>query len=170
MNRRPHIFIIGLTGCGKTTLGAALAKRLERPFFDIDGEIVIATGQSVDELFNVHGEPGFRNIETKILEQICNHHIPSVIATGGGVVLEPKNIWNMSGSGIVIRIQRKPELILSNLDVEGRPLLAKNPERIHVLARERELLYRQAADYTVQNDDRFMKTLEDMVMIYESDR
>lgn len=168
MRQRAHVILIGLTGSGKTTLGADLAKRLARPFYDIDSEIVRATGQSVDALFATRGESGFRVIEARILKQHCENEIPSVIATGGGVVLNQQNIRNMRESGDIVRILRRPELILSTLDVEGRPLLAKNPERIHRMAREREPLYRQAADFTVQNEDIPLKTLEALMMISES--
>jgi shikimate kinase len=168
MRQRVHIILIGLTGSGKTTLGAELAKRLGRPFFDIDSEIVRVTGQSVDALFATRGEQGFRIIEAKVLKQHCSNENPSVIATGGGVVLDQQNIRTMRCSGNIIRILRKPELILSTLDVEGRPLLAKNPEKIHGMARERERFYRQAADFSVQNEDIPLKTLEEMMMISES--
>lgn len=168
MRKRMHVFLIGLTGSGKTILGEELAKKLERPFIDIDREIARIKGQSIDAIFATQGEQGFRHIEAKTLKQHCGNEIPSVIATGGGVVLNQQNIRTMRCSGTIIRILRKPESILSTLDVEGRPLLAKNPERIHSMADERASFYRQAADFSVQNEGIPLKTLEEMMKISNS--
>lgn len=168
LRARVHIALIGLTGCGKTMLGADLAKSLNRPFFDLDQEIIKQTGQSVEAIFSGQGEGGFRVIESKVLKGLCALETPAIIATGGGAVLDPENVRVMRQRCIIIRIDRKPESILTSLEIEGRPLLAADPERIHLLARDRELFYKQAADYTVSNEESPGKGLEELKMISES--
>lgn len=168
MSARAHIILIGLTGSGKTTLGGALAKMLGRPFYDIDSEIVKDSGQSVDQIFATQGESGFRRIETEILQKRCQYGVPSVIATGGGAVLDPQNVQIMRRFGTIVRILRNPESILSTLDLMGRPLLAKNPDHIHTLAREREPFYNRAADFTVLNETTLEENVEALVRLSES--
>lgn len=168
MSTYVHIALIGLTGSGKTTLGADLARSLKRPFIDLDKEITSRTGQDVETIFAAQGEAGFRRIESEILKELCEKNAPSVIATGGGAVLNPENVRELRRRGIIIRILRKPESILTTLEMDGRPLLADDPERIHVLARDREPAYRKAADFTVVNEDTPEKGLEELLMISES--
>ncbi len=168
MRARIHIALIGLTGSGKTVLGAELANVLGRPFFDMDQEIIRRTGCSVEAIFAEQGEGGFRKIESQVLRELCARDIPSVIATGGGAVLDPDNVKLLRKQGIIIRILRKPESILTSLEIEGRPLLADNPDRIHILARDREPVYARAADYTVINEESPEMGLEVLRMISES--
>lgn len=158
-----HIILIGLSGSGKTTLGAELANRVNLPFYDLDKEIVKNVGRSIDEIFAEMGEKTFRQIESKVLGILCSNKIPSVIVTGGGAVLNPQNVEIMKQSGAVIRIKRSPEVILSTLELEGRPLLKEDPNRIHILAKEREDFYHLAADFTVQNDTTSDEALEALI-------
>lgn len=155
-----HVILVGLSGSGKSTLGEALSKRINRPFYDLDKEIVKNVGKSIDEIFADQGERAFRSIESKVLDTICSKREPAVIITGGGAVIDPKNRSLMKHSGTVIRIKRSPEAILSTLELEGRPLLKADPNRIYTLAREREDFYHLAADYTVQNETASDETLE----------
>lgn len=85
-----NIVLVGMPGCGKSTVGKALAKRLSRPFFDADQEIVKRAGKSIPEIFQTEGEAGFRQIETEVLFDLCRQS-GAVIATGGGAVTVPKN-------------------------------------------------------------------------------
>lgn len=155
-----HIILIGLSGSGKSTLGENLAKRINRPFYDLDKEIEKNAGETINEIFELHGEVEFRKMESTVLNECCKKKTPAVIVTGGGVVLNPRNIVIMRRSGTVIRIDRTPEAILSTLSLEGRPLLKDNPNHIHTLAKERECLYQVAADLTVQNDSTIEEALE----------
>lgn len=168
MSSRRHIALIGLTGSGKSTLGAELAQVLNRPFIDLDREIVSRTGMTVEDIFSQQGEAGFRRIESQLLHELCSLAPPAVIATGGGAVLDPENVRILRAHGVIVRILRSPEMILTSLELEGRPLLAENPDRIHALAREREPVYRKAADYVMINDNTPGKGLEALMMIAES--
>lgn len=165
MRGRVHIYLIGLTGCGKTTLGAELARALGWPFIDLDREIVRKTGQTVESIFASSGETGFRKIETQVLKDVSLGEVSAVIATGGGAVLNSDNVQTMRQRGVIIRILREPQAILSSLELEGRPLLAQDPDRIYTLAREREPHYKRAADYCIINEDSPEKGLEALMMI-----
>lgn len=163
--KRRHILLIGLTGCGKTTLGEALAERLHRPFFDLDREIVAETGKTVEQLFSLFGENGFRQQESKTLERLCGTRTPVVLATGGGAVLKAENLRIMRSNGWIVRINRMPQQILSSLEIEGRPLLAENPDRIYSLAKEREPIYKSAADFVIENQGIVEQSLEELMMV-----
>lgn len=166
MSRR-HVLLIGLTGSGKSTLGAALGAAAGLPFFDLDIEIVRDTGQTVEMLFAQGGESGFRAQERATLHRLCAMEAPAVIATGGGAVLNPENVQIMRQTGILIRLMRKTETILASLDTAGRPMLSQDPDRLYRLAGEREPIYTAAADYTVINDNMPEMALEELKMLTE---
>lgn len=165
LRARVHIALTGLTGCGKTTLGAGLARSLNRPFYDLDREIVQHAGCSVETIFAERGEAGFRAVEAQVLKKLCASELPSVISTGGGAVLDPESVRAMRNRGIIVRIQRAPEQILDSADMSERPLLAARPERIFTIAQEREPVYRRVSDYTVMNDCAVETALEGLIMI-----
>lgn len=168
MRARIHIALVGLTGCGKTALGASLATAIGRPFFDLDQEIIRRTGKTVDEIFTEQGEAGFRKVESAVLEELCSSPIPAVISTGGGAVLDFGNISRLRENGVIIRLLRSPKQILESADMRQRPLLALRPERIYALAEEREPVYRRVSDYTIMNDGPVDKALEELMTIANS--
>ena len=86
-----HIFLVGPMGAGKSTIGKHLAAFLNRPFFDIDNEIVARTGADIQWIFDMEGEEGFRARETRVLLELIGNDSSSVIATGGGIILRPEN-------------------------------------------------------------------------------
>lgn len=90
MHALPTLFLVGPTGAGKTTIGRMLAARLERPFIDIDEEIQARCGCDIAWIFDVEGEVGFRERETKVLGDIVDTP-NAVISTGAGIVLSPAN-------------------------------------------------------------------------------
>ena len=87
-----HVVLVGLMGSGKTTVGRRLAARLERAFVDADEALEEIADRTIAEVFAEDGERGFRAIEADVLEELLEHHEPTVIASGGGVVLSGENL------------------------------------------------------------------------------
>lgn len=134
-----NIILIGMPGCGKSTLGRLIAERLSREFVDLDAEIVKNAGCSIPEIFENEGEEGFRAHETRAVADACKKS-GLVIATGGGVVTRARNLPLMRQNGRILFLDIKPD----DLPTDGRPLSkAKTPA---VLYAERLPLYRAAAD------------------------
>ena len=137
-----NIILIGMPGCGKTTLGRLLAERLGRRFADCDDEIEKAAGKSIPEIFRAEGEEGFRTRETEAVAKLCRES-GMVIATGGGVVTRSRNLPLLSQNGRVVFLDTPPDA----LPTDGRPLSqAKTPAALYA---ERLPLYRAAADVTI---------------------
>lgn len=139
-----NLILIGMPGCGKSTIGQALAQRLGRPFADADAEIERQSGLSIPQIFSRFGEERFRQEETKALQRLGKQS-GLVIATGGGCVTRPENYPLLHQNGIVIFLQRD----LSELATEGRPLsLASDLQQMY---RKRLPLYEQFSDAAVVN-------------------
>lgn len=137
-----NILLVGMPGCGKSTLGKLLAAETGREFVDLDTEIVKRAGRPIPEIFANEGEEYFRSLETEVVADICKKS-GLVIATGGGVVTRARNLPLLSQNGRVVFLDIPP----AGLSVEGRPLSQKKtPE---VLYKERLPLYRKAADITL---------------------
>ena len=145
-----NLLLIGMPGCGKTTVGQALARRLSRPLEDVDGRIEEEAGCSIPEIFQREGEEGFRAREHRALCQVTKES-GRVIACGGGVVTRRENWDPIRQNSTVIYLRRD----LSLLPTGGRPMSQANP--LEELYRRRAPLYEQLADLTVDND----KTPED---------
>lgn len=112
-----NIVLVGMPGCGKTTVGKALAEQLNRPFFDADEEILKRTGKSAEAWIEACGEAVFRQKETEVLESLCKQS-GTVIATGGGAVTVPENADILRQNSIVFFLNRD----IAALPTEGRPL------------------------------------------------
>jgi shikimate kinase len=140
------VYLIGMMGSGKSTLGAELAAQLRRPFFDTDALVEQVAGCSIAQIFAEQGEAHFRELETQVLAQLSGY-TRLVIATGGGIVLRPKN-WSYLHHGLTVWLDVAPELIWQRLsrDPGQRPLLqAPDPQAaLQRLMREREPFYAQA--------------------------
>ena len=134
-----NVVLIGMPGCGKSTLGKLLAAEMGRKFVDLDEEIVKRAGRPIPEIFATEGEEAFRALETEVTADICRES-GLVIATGGGVVTRERNLPLLSQNGSVVFLDIPP----AGLSTEGRPLSQKkSPE---VLYAERLPLYKNAAD------------------------
>lgn len=149
--RRPNIALIGMPGCGKSTVGKLLAKELDYGFIDADEEVVKKLGMSIPDIFSQKGEGFFRSVETEVVSQIVKAD-KMVIATGGGVVLRPENMAVLIERCVIIYIKRSCELILSSASHEGRPLLSPDPNKIYQLFDERKSLYEKYCDIAVENE------------------
>ena len=146
-----NIVLIGMPGCGKTTIGKLLASKLNKKFIDLDDYIESENGCSIPDIFK-NGEECFRKLESKAVEKISVEK-NIIIATGGGVI---KN-------GIVVFIDRPLENIISDVDISGRPLLKKGINEIEKIYNERYDIYKAYCDFSVHNTLNLEAIVDDIV-------
>ena len=147
------IVLIGMPGCGKTTVGRALAGKLGRTFVDLDEEIVRRAGTSIPEIFAREGEAGFRERESALVREF-GERTGLVVSTGGGVVTRRENYIPLKQNGLLLHLRRDP----AALPTDGRPLSqATAPEE---LWRRRAPLYAAFADGEIDNNGTLAGTLE----------
>jgi len=161
-----NIFLVGMMGAGKTTVGRALATRMKREFVDTDRLLVDRTGVPVATVFEIEGEEGFRKRESAILREVCEHD-ERVVATGGGIVLAEENLAVMREAGTVVYLRARIESLWERTRHDSsRPLLATaNPrERLAELLKQREPLYRAAAHIVVDSGPQSAATLVNRVL------
>ncbi len=163
-----NIFLIGPMGVGKTTIGKQLSLCLSHSFKDSDKEIEDLTGVSIPLIFELEGEAGFRRREREMLDQLTQlDHL--ILATGGGVVLDPDNRAYLSQRGIVIYLYAAATHLLKRTSrTKNRPLLQiDNPqEKIKQLLRERVPLYESIADVKVETGRRTVKAVVKEILRY----
>lgn len=147
-----NIVLIGMPGCGKSTLGKLLAERTGKQFVDADDVIVQRAGISIPKIFDKIGEEGFRKLETEVLSDLGKQS-GLIIATGGGCVTRPNNYNLLHQNGHIIWIQRQ----ISNLPTDGRPLSQQN--NLETMFAVRKPLYEQFSDYSVINDGSLEETI-----------
>lgn len=141
-----------MMGAGKTTVGREYARRFNLEFLDADHELVSRTGVSIPTIFEIEGEAGFRRRESQLLDELSQRQ-GLVLATGGGVVLSDDNRRILCERCLVVYIKVPPRQLWERTRHDrNRPLLqVPNPrERIEQLFRERDPLYRQVADITLE--------------------
>ena len=141
-----------MMGAGKTTVGRQLAKRLGKAFCDSDREIEARTGVRVAVIFDIEGEAGFRRREAEVIEQVTALD-NVVLATGGGVVLNPRNCEHLRTRGFVIYLHALPAMLWQRTRTDkSRPLLLGGDprERLEALYAVRDPLYREVADLVIE--------------------
>ena len=147
-----HIFLIGMQGCGKSSLGKRVARETGIPFADTDALVAQSAGCTVNEFFERYGENTFRRAETNVLA-VLTRAKPMIISTGGGTVMNPENRHIMRAWGRIVWIDRPLEEILSDIKLDRRPTLRDGGlaevERVY---HERMPVYRDLADITVRNN------------------
>lgn len=161
LNKGQNVFLIGPMGAGKSTIGKQLASLLHLEFVDSDKEIEERTGAEISWIFDVEGEEGFRKREQSVLEELTQQQA-IVLATGGGAVLRKENRSCLAARGAVIYLETSIEQQIERTRRDRkRPLLQTDnvEERIHELMHERELLYREIADFVVATDGRSVKAV-----------
>jgi shikimate kinase len=151
---RPHLVLVGMMGCGKTSVGRRVARALGRPFLDLDHEVERVAGRRIPELFEHEGEAGFRDREGAALRGALAGTEPMVIATGGGAVLRPENRAAMRERAVVVWLRARPDTLLARVgDGRGRPLLAGDPlGNLTRIAADRADAYRDAAHEVIDVD------------------
>ena len=166
-----NVFLIGLMGSGKTTIGQLLAKRLNRPFFDSDHEMEARTGVSVATIFEIEGEPAFRAREAQIIDELTQNE-PVILGTGGGAILTAGTRDILRARGTVIYLHSTPETsyerVRRNRD---RPLLMVGDPlaRLRQLYEVRHPLYLGTTHFIVESyRDRPSAVVAEIVQLIDS--
>ena len=141
-----NIVLIGMPGCGKTSIGKALAKKTEREFVDSDDWIVETNGKSIPDIFAEDGEEAFRKMETDALKKLCKRS-GLIIGTGGGVVTRPENKNIIRQNGVVVYLDRN----IAELPISDRPLSMR--DGVKALAALRLPLYEQWCEFKLSVRD-----------------
>lgn len=146
--RHPIVALVGLRGAGKSTVGQELARRLDRPFIELDGLIEDDVGLSLAEIFAIHGESYYRRLEHEALTRIISGGDPAVLATGGSIVTDRTTLDLLKKGTITIWLRARPELHLQRVTAQGdrRPMAGRaDPlSELRTLLMEREKLYAEA--------------------------
>lgn len=147
-DRHDRIALIGLRGAGKSTLGKALAEALGRPFVEMAEEIEAVAGMSLDQIFDLSGQAGYRRYEKRALERVLERHAHFVLATGGSIVSEPGTYELLLSSCLTVWIKAAPEEHMARVVAQGdmRPMEgnAEAMEDLRQILLERETLYARA--------------------------
>jgi shikimate kinase len=161
------ITLVGMPGCGKSTVGRHLARHLGLRLIDSDGEIEQHIGMPIRHWFETHGEAAFRDIEEEVIESVSSAS-DVVLATGGGAVLRSVNRERLHRRPHVFYLRSTPEDLFRRLRHDThRPLLqVANPlRRLRELFRERDPLYRQVAHYVIETGRPSVPSLVNMVLM-----
>jgi shikimate kinase len=163
---RGNLFLVGLPGAGKSTLGRQLARRLGKTFVDADTELERKLGVSIPTIFEIEGEASFRDREEAVLAEISTRS-NIVFATGGGAVIRPANRECLKANGTVLYLHALPEMLRERTHrSRHRPLLntADPASRLAELYAARDSFYREVADCVIESDReqiaRFARELE----------
>lgn len=151
MSKRDNLYLVGLMGAGKTTVGRLLARHYGCDFRDSDHEIETRTGVRIPEIFEIEGEAGFRRREAAVIAELTALR-GLVLATGGGAILAPENREALARNGLVLYLRGTPEHLYERTRHDrNRPLLqTENPlQKLRDLYAQRDPLYRAIADIVV---------------------
>ena len=154
MSATQSVFLVGPMGVGKTTIGSQLARALHYQFIDADQELEARTGASINLIFDVEGEQGFREREQKLLDELTQQD-GIVLATGGGAVLREENRRALADRGFVVYLKSSLQTLIERTRFDtSRPLL-KTPdpeETLRKILETREPLYEEIADLVVDTE------------------
>lgn len=148
------LWLIGMMGSGKSTVGRRLASRTGKPFVDTDVLVEEAAGRSVVDVFQAEGEEAFRSLESDAIREAAVM-ADAIVATGGGAVLLESNIRSMKSSGPVVWLRASPATLAARIgNAPGRPLLVDVDlvGRLTMIIEDRSDAYQRAADHTVDTD------------------
>tara|TARA_A100001037_G_scaffold306704_1_gene354321 strand:- start:5440 stop:5934 length:495 start_codon:yes stop_codon:yes gene_type:complete len=159
-----NIFIIGMMGTGKSTIGILLANKVKKPFIDLDEEIEKSTKRTISDIFRIDGENIFRKIETEHLKKVSD----SVISCGGGIILKEENRNLIRRNGTTILLTASIRELTNRLKYSNkRPLLAQNsPEdSLSELWSKRKDHYSSTADITIETDGKTPEIITNEILI-----
>lgn len=158
-----NIVLIGMPGCGKTTIGRLLSKSLQMDFIDCDEYLERTNKCSIEEMFK-KGEDYFRQKEIEAVLKLSEEG-PYIIATGGGVIKYKKNMDALKSSGIIIFIDRDIRNIKADIDREIRPLLKQDPNMLYRLFEERYQKYFEYCDVRIENNGIIEYTVDAIIKV-----
>ncbi len=164
-----HVILIGFMGCGKSSVGKALADAMGIPFVDTDGMIEEQAGRKINDIFREDGEEYFRELETSVLKQLLSAQERKVIAVGGGLPVREINREYLKRLGTVVYLLAKVETLTGRLEGDNtRPMLrgGELKKRIETLMDARGELYGEAADVCVETDDKDFEQIVKEIMAY----
>ncbi|KAF3977808.1 MAG: shikimate kinase AroK [Methylococcales symbiont of Iophon sp. n. MRB-2018] len=166
MKSAENIYLIGLMGAGKTTIGRQLAKSLQLPFYDSDKAIEEQTGVDIATIFEYEGEKGFRTREQKMINELTQLS-GIVLATGGGAILKESNRQVLKNNGFIVYLQCSVDKILQRTKRDRqRPLLCTDDPRktIETLFAERECFYLSCSDFQIETSSMESKEVVQKVL------
>ena len=152
--RRGNLFLVGLPGAGKSTLGRQIARRLRKRFVDADAELEARLGVTIPTIFEIEGEAGFRDREEAVLAELTTL-ANIVLSTGGGAILRANNRVRLKDNGTVIYLHAEPVTLWARVrHSRNRPLLQTGDPlaRLAELYSQRDALYRETANYVIESE------------------
>lgn len=156
-----NIVLIGMMGCGKTTISQLLAEKLKRPVIDIDDYLEKKFQMTIPEMFDI-SEDYFRQRET-----MCCYDVGKldgyIISTGGGVIKNQENVEALHQNGMIFYLDRPVENIYQDVDTSSRPLLKEGPQKLYELYQQRHHLYLKSCDYHIDNDGTLDETVDKII-------
>ncbi len=165
---KTNVALIGFMGTGKTAVGEALAKKLNREFIELDALIEQKAGKSIPKIFQQDGEVAFRELEIEVTKEIASKE-NLVIACGGGLVLNKINIDRLNSNSVIVYLTASPNVILKRTltDGEGRPLLnvSDRASEIRELLRFRRPFYERAADIKLNTSKLDINTVAEQIIM-----
>lgn len=164
---KDNIVLIGFMGCGKSSVGAKLAKQLSFSFYDTDKWIEEREGKSINDIFGLNGEEYFRNLETNTIRKMEKTFHHAVIATGGGLPLRHCNIKILQQLGTVVYLKVSKDTVLQRLKGDTkRPLLqgGSPDEKVECLLSQRESIYQGCCNILVVTDQKSINQIADEII------
>ncbi len=171
-NGRDTIVLVGLMGAGKSCVGRKLAESLGLPFIDSDEEIEKAAGCGVSDIFDVYGEPAFRDCERRVIARLLNSG-PSIIATGGGAFMDTETREAIKANSTSVWLRADPEVLHQRTKrSRTRPLLANGDPlaTLNALARERYPIYAEADIIVDTGNESLDATVEQVTRVLEENQ
>ena len=159
--REKNIVLIGMPGCGKSTIGKILASKIGYKFEDLDDYIESISGKTIKELF-LKGEENFRQWEQEAVTKIYDK-TGMVIATGGGTIKSTFNMKLLMKRGIIIFIDRPIDNIMKDIDIRTRPLLKDGVEKLYDLYDERYNIYKAYSDVKINNSGTIKESIDEIL-------
>ena len=164
LSKKQNIVLIGMPGCGKTTIGKMLIDALDKEFIDSDGEIEKVINCQIKDFLTESNEDDFRDIESNVINNISLLN-NKIISTGGGVVKRESNIKSLRANGVIIFIDRD----INNIKTDDSRPLSSNVEKLKKLYIDRYPLYKKASDYIVSNNDSIDECLKEIAGIIKGE-